>query len=463
MNVLFIAVDDLRTEIGCYGNKLIKTPNIDKLAAKGTVFNRAYCQQAVCSPSRTSLMTGLRPDSTKVVDLHTHFRSTIPDIVTLPQHFKNNGYYARAFGKIYHGSLVDSLSWSSPNIYWRMPAYASAENLELIAQRKKAVEGKKFANFGEWWRATAGPAYECADVHDSVYNNGKVAKMAIELLESNKIKQTPFFLAVGFYRPHLPFLAPKKYWDLYNEKQIPMAVNPFFPKGMPAVAGTNWDELRSYNGMPKEGDLDKTTARKLKHGYYACVSYTDALIGAVLDALEKEGLSQNTIVVLWGDHGWKLGEHDMWCKHTNFEIDTRAPLVCYAPTQLVGGKVTDALVEFIDVYPSLCELAGLEMPVHLQGKSFAPLMDDPDLPWKDAAISQYPRGKYMGYSMRTNHYRFTQWYDRETGQVSYTELYDHQNNDQENNNVARENPKKVAELSKQLKPYVKFQKIKNRQ
>ena len=435
-NVLFIAVDDLRPELGCYGASHIQSPNIDRLANSGTVFLRAYCQQAVCSPSRTSLMTGLRPDSTKVYDLQTHFRTHVPNVVSLAQHFKSNGYRCLSMGKIYHSGLDDLPSWSEPAL---KPSggsiYATEENKQLVA--RKLAEGKKKGLKGVTLsRAARGSVTEIGEVADEEYTDGAVAQLAVKTLQELQAKQQPFFLAVGFLRPHLPFNAPKKYWDMYDPAKIQLASNPFPPKNAPAMALTSWGEMRVYGGVPAKGDVTPEQARHLKHGYYACVSFTDANVGRLLNELERLKLADNTIVVLWGDHGWKLGEHNAWCKHTNFELDANAPLIIRAPGQKAPGAKSKALVEFVDVFPTLCDLAALPKPDHLEGSSASALLNQPNLPWKAAAFSQYPRGKLMGYSMKTDRYRFTAWKDTKTGTVEARELYDHQTDDAENNNLA---------------------------
>jgi len=453
LNVLFLAVDDLRPELGCYGTQRVKSPNIDRLAKRGVTFGRAYCQQAVCSPSRTSLLTGLRPDSTKVYDLETHFRDTVPDVVTLPQHFKNHGYHVVGMGKIFHGGLNDEPSWSEP---WRRPpgnGYQLRENQELMQKkraeaRKRGLKGKRLS------RAARGPATESADVPDNAYPDGACADMAIETLR--RIKDKPFFLAAGFLKPHLPFNAPKKYWDLYDHDEIRLADNPFAPKGSPPFALTSFGELRNYDDMPAKGPVPEEDARRLIHGYLACVSYTDAQIGRVLDELDRLGLADETAVVLWGDHGWKLGEHGSWCKHTNFELDARVTMIFAGPGLEGAGKTTDALAEFVDVYPTLSNLAGLPLPGHLQGTSLVPVLRDVGRSVKSAAFSQYPRGHQgrglMGYSMRTDRWRYTEWIDRETGEAVARELYDHVNDPAENENVAEkaDNRAVVKQLSTQL-------------
>jgi len=265
-----------------------------------------------------------------------------------------------------------------------------------------------------------------------------VADLAVSTLRGLSKKSGPFFLAVGFARPHLPFVSPKKYWELYNPAQIELAPNPYHPKDAPEYALSNSGELRNYTNMPAEGPIPDSLARQLKHGYYAAVSYTDAQIGKVLDELDRLGLRKNTIIVLWGDHGWKLGEHGEWCKHSNVENDANAPLLLSVPGMKNAGKHTNALVEFVDVYPTLSELAGLPLPAHLEGLSAKPLLDDPNRSWKTAAFSQYPRKGLMGYSMRTDRYRFTVWVGRnDHSKIDAVELYDHTTDPQENINVAK--------------------------
>ncbi len=466
-NVLFIAVDDLRPSLGCYGTPIVKTPNIDKLAASGTLFSRAYCQQAVCSPSRTSLLTGCRPDTTRVYNLEDHFRKFIPDVVTLPQQFKESGYHSQGFGKIYHGGLNDPASWSAPHWTPGGPGYLKPESIEArekLAAKFKA-QGAKMKNeteidpkTGLVLRATnnaaklKGPAWEDPDVPDNAYPDGQTADKVIEALR--EIKDKRFFLAVGFLKPHLPFNAPKKYFDLYDPEDIKLPSNRFYPKDCPSLAVTNWGELRGYTDIPDIGPMDDKQARDLIRAYYAATSYTDAQIGRVVDELERLGLRDNTIIVLWGDHGWQLGEHDQWCKHTNFEEATRAPLIINAPGQKNRGAKTDALAEFVDIYPTLCDLAGVSIPEHCEGTSLKPVMDNPKRAWKKAAFSQYPRPRnVMGYSMRTDRYRYTEWVKRDTGEVVATELYDYEKDPLGNVNIAgaSENKALVAKLSKQLK------------
>jgi len=465
-NVLFIAVDDLRPQTRCYGVEKMVTPSLDALAASGTLFNRAYCQQAVCSPSRTSLLTGRRPDTTRIYDLQTHFRNYLPDVVTLPQYFKQRGYYTAGFSKIYHGGLNDPLSWSVP--WWRPkgPGYLKPETIEAMrAQRARLrAEGKlqptkvlaRDPKTGAVLKVSRpryrvrGPSWEDPDVPDDALPDGKTANQAISVLRN--VGDRRFFLAVGFLKPHLPFVAPKRYYGLYPKDRITLADNPFPPKDCPPMALHNSGELRAYSDIPAKGKISDEKALELIRGYYAATSYVDAQIGRVVRELDRLGLRRNTVIVVWGDHGWQLGEHGLWCKHTNFEVAARAPLICSSPGQRAPGRKTDALVEFVDIYPALCELCDLPVPEGLEGFSFAPLMDTPDRPWKKAAFSQYPRGGYMGYSIRTDRYRYTEW--AKCGEKpAGAELYDHQVDPNENVNLAYrpENRELTARLSGMLR------------
>jgi arylsulfatase A-like enzyme len=436
LNVLFVAVDDLRPQTGCYGDPIARTPAIDRLAARGLLFERAYCQQAVCSPSRSSLLTGRRPDSTKVYDLETHFRAALPEAVTLPQHFKNHGYHTQAFGKIYHGGFDDAPSWSVPHQMAKKPGYGPGQQAFV---RKLTDEAKaKGLDLSKRQNQPRGAPFEAPEVPDGDLADGAAADLAIEAL--GRLKERAFFLAVGFLKPHLPFVAPKKYWDLYKEGDFRLAANTLPPEGAPSFHPHNSGELRAYHGVPKEGPIPDDLARKLIHGYYAAMSYMDAQLGRVLDELDRLGLREKTAVVLWGDHGWQLGEHGMWCKHTNYETSVRAPLVVSVPGRKSAGRRTAALVEFVDVYPSLSEICGLPKAEGLEGTSFAPLLDDPDRPWKKGAISQYPRsvpgvGRSMGYSLRTDRWRLVEWAVPAKDFVTH-ELYDHRSDPAENVNLA---------------------------
>lgn len=458
-NVLFIAVDDLRPEFGAYGKPYVKSPNIDRLAARGVTFDRAYCQQAVCSPSRSSLLTGMRPDSTRVYDLVTHFRAALPDAVTLPQFFKENGYFVRGMGKLYHPGYEDPKSWSVPWENDKAAVYGSKENQEIRRASRDAAKaaGKTDSAANS---SARGPAYESADVPDDTFIDGKIAVKAVKALQEQAARSKtddarPFFLGVGFIRPHLPFVAPRKYWDLYDPSTIALAPNPSRQEGAPEYAVLDSGELRNYHGIPKQGPIPDEVARTLKHGYYAAISYMDAQVGKVLDELDRLGLRENTIVVFWGDHGWKLGEHVAWCKHSNVELDTRVPLIVAAPGVAPAGVHSNGIVEFVDVYPTLADLAGLTPPKELEGVSFAPLLRSPDRAWKPAAFSQYPRGpqKLMGYTLHTDRYRLTQWVARSNhDKVEAVELYDLQADPQENHNIAGDPAQAatVALLTEQL-------------
>jgi len=420
-NVLFIAVDDLRPELNCYAASHIKSPNIDKLASTSTIFQNAYCQQAVCAPSRNSLMTGLRPDAIGIYDLYTFFRTKVPDVVTLPQHFKDNGYYTERIGKIYHlghGNSEDSLSWSQPAAKLWRPEPTSRGDTVGLERDYPTIDGKKLP----YYKSKA-PEKNMSDVVSTDYAVRRIAEL----------KDSTFFFAVGFSKPHLPFVAPASYWDMYDPAEIEIPERKV-PEGMPSLALHQFGELRKYHDIPSEGPLDDETSRNLIHGYYAAVSLVDAQIGKLMKALEDNGLLENTIVVLWGDHGWKLGDYGGWCKHTNFELDTRVPLIIHDPRNPIGQKST-SLAEFVDIYPTICELAGLSLPSHLEGTSLVAVLQNPAASVKDMAISQYPRGKslgydrkneIMGYSMRYKQYRFTRWQKYESPkEIVAIELYDH--------------------------------------
>ena len=475
-NILFIAVDDLRPELGCYGAEYVKSPSIDRLAENGIVFTQSYCQSAVCNPSRASLLTGLRPDKIKVWDLRTDFRDTSPNVITLPQHFKNNGYNTVGIGKIYHNTIPDSLSWSEPKLHIKGypfdpdAVYRDETNVASLEKRKQKIieEGKEkryIDRIGEWYLKDV--AYEIVDGPDDIYYDGAQTDVALNKIEELSNKEKPFFFAIGFYRPHLPFNVPKKYWDIYDRENIPLAENDYVPKDAPIMAINNLRELRGYTDFktiphPIDGQLDEAKTRALKHGYLASVSYIDAQIGKLINKLKELKIDDNTIIVLWGDHGWKLGEHGSWCKMTNYEIDTNAPLIISTP-QLKGKSIKcKSLVEFVDIYPTLCELAGISIPETLEGISDVPLFENPDRTWKKAAFSQFlregiwiaPDGiEYMGYSIRTENYRYTEWINWETKELAAIELYDHKTDPDENINIAgiEGNNSIIEDLSEKLK------------
>ena len=462
-NVLFIAVDDLRPQLGCYGVPWIKSPHLDALAARGTLFENAYCQQAVCAPTRASLLSGMRPDSTRVWDLFTPLESTRPDITTLPELFREHGYDTISLGKIYHHGARDDLhGWSVAPRGSTKPVYHAPEGRRaaaavgpFLARRTEAL--LKAATDAERARIMqqsqqgeySVPFDDCADVADTEYPDGDLTQLALAELRQQRTR--PFFLAVGYWRPHLPFSAPKKYWDLYDRAALPMPSSTQWPAHMPAVAGSGWEELKRYTDGARANESAFT--RRLIHGYCACVSFVDAQIGMLLAELDRQGLRDNTIIVLWGDHGWKLGEFGAWCKHTNFELDVRAPLLLAAPGH-AARQCSPALVEFVDVYPTLAELCNLPLPAQLEGTSMVPLLDNPRRSWKRAAFSQYPRERdtVMGYTMRTHDWRYTEWIMRATGAVCARELYDVRSHTIEATNVADRPGYQpiIAELSAQL-------------
>jgi len=478
-NILFIPVDDLRPELGCYGNPVSHSPNINRLAANGLTFTRAYCQQSVCNPSRASLLTGLRPDSIQVWDLYTSFRDNVPDVVTLPQFFKEKGYTTIGLGKTFHNNLPDTLSWTrKPHIegYPFDPdaVYLNEENLQIQEAKIEemiAAGRNRIDQLGHWY--VKANAVEIAEAGDDAYFDGAQTSLAISILKELANDPEPFFLSVGYYRPHLPFNAPKKYWDLYDREALPLANNQFAPNESPGYAIHGDQELRSYDDChdlpwPTEEPGDEDRQRELIHGYYASVSYIDAQIGRLLDELERLGISENTIVVLWGDHGWRLGEHNGWCKMTNYEIDTRVPMIFSGYGVGAKNRKSSALCEFVDIYPSLCEMAGFPVPEHLQGSSLVPLLENPDKAWKKAAFSQFLLGRFgppetrqherMGYAIRTDRYRYVEWYswNKETkskGKFLDRELFDHESDPEENLNLAEYQAYKqtMEELSKQLK------------
>lgn len=443
-NVLFITIDDLRPQLGCYGDSIVKTPNIDRLASTGLLFKKAYCQQALCGPSRTSILTGLRPETNGVSDLRTHFRETVPDVVTLPQLFKNNGYASVGLSKVFHlvgfapkvfGNMDDPESWSRP--LWLPSRSAWGPVGDSIFQRNYQECLKKGPiGYGNIPRSVA---FGAPDIPDSSMSDGETALQAMKDLRA--LKDTSFFMAVGFYKPHLPYVAPKKYWDLYDKDQLQLPGNQYAPEGAPPYAYPGLDgdiELRSYTNIPDSGNLSEDLKKDLLHGYLASISYIDAQVGLLLDELERLNLRDKTIIVLLGDHGYQIGEHDLWGKkHTNYETSTNAPLIISVPGMDKSGSVTHSLTEFIDIYPTVAELSGLTAPDNLDGNSLVPLINDPNVQLKDAAFSSYPRGGRVGTTMRTEQYRFTEWKHRKTGKIEY-ELYDHSTDPAENRNVAND-------------------------
>lgn len=432
-NVLFIAVDDLRPELACYGKQQIHSPNIDRLAASGVLFERAYCMVPTCGASRASLLTGIRPARNRFVSYLTRADKDAPGVRTFNTHFRSHGYYTVSLGKIFHHASDSAEGWSEPA--WRtkgIPWYRRPENHEVHTARQKQGSRKR------------GPAWESADVADDAYADGILANRAINDLQRLKHREEPFFLAVGFLKPHLPFIAPSRYWDLYDRKQIHLPDNYHVPKDAPDESIHTSGEMRAYAGIPSKGPVSDDTARHLIHGYYACVSYVDAQIGRLLDELDRLKLTENTIVILWGDHGWNLGEHTLWCKHSCYETSMQIPLIVRAPG-IRGGQRRSELIESIDIYPALCELAGLPAPQHLQGRSFATLLSDTDSAWKSAAVGRFQNGD----TIRTDTFRFTEYTSRSGKQTSRM-LYNHAADPGENVNVAAEQRDAVQELTDTL-------------
>lgn len=419
-NVLFIAVDDLRPLLGCYGHSEMHTPNIDRLAKQGTLFNRAYCQFPVCNPSRVSVLTGLRPDTTGIYDNPTNFREVLPEVVTLPQHFKNHGYHTRAVGKIAHGDAAwkDEISWSEP--IWREPW--------------------KFVN------KTTSPSWQALDVDDNELEDVRIANTAVEVLTEIKDKQ--FFLAVGFNKPHLPFYAPSRYFDLYTTQDFKLPADSSLPRNAPALA-SNPKGMKAYQDISDYPPFSEEKTLELTRAYAANVSYIDDLVGRVLNQLDTLNLTENTIIVFWGDHGFHLGEHGLWRKNTLFEDSVRSPLIVCIPKQTYAGVRTEALVELVDIYPTLCDASQLPILSELEGISMLPVIEQPTHSWKTAAFSQLRREDIDGHTIRTKQYRYTEWGNyRERG----VELYDYDVDPDETVNIAdfSENAELVAHLSEQL-------------
>ena len=443
-NILFISADDLNTDLGCYGVKQVKTPHLDRLAKMGVRFDRAYCQQALCGPSRASVMTGLRPNTTGFVWLKDDLRALKPDVVTLGQYFKERGYYSGRVGKIYHygnpkeigtNGRDDAQTWTE-----RFNPYGiDRTQEEKITVYPKSRIGKGLGISMAWWDPVS---------EDDDHTDGKVASKAIELIEKHKDK--PFFIAAGFFNPHCPYVAPKKYFDMYPLEEINMQNLDEAKKDLmdvPAIAmkrdGKHWPYYFA--------DVTYEEARKCKQAYYATVSFVDAQVGRLLDALEKNNLMDKTIIVFWSDHGYFLGEKGLWYKRKNFERSVRAPFIMAGPGITKGGECFSP-VEFVDMYPSIVDLSGHKVPEGLDGVSLRPLLKNPTTEWNRPAISQvHYDPKNQGYSIRTKRWRYTEWNNGAAGR----ELYDHNNDPHEINNVAKnpEHKKLIERLSSQLQKY----------
>lgn len=441
-NVLFIVADDLNCAISPYGDPHAVTPNLDRLARRSVVFNRAYCQQAVCNPSRASFLTGRYPATTGVDDLRKSFRMALPDVVTLPQAFLQAGYFTQCIGKIFHnmGDTKDRQSWSVDEYLFEGTHAADT----VYAQMPKGPDAPKYK----------APVTEAFEVPGTVYRDGRITEYAVQSLSRMKEKGKPFFLAVGYWRPHLPFVAPRKYWDLYDPTSIGPPDPANVPVDVPAIALHPNREVHGYGEVPK-GRIDADLTRHLRHGYYASISFLDAQVGLLMDALEKEKLLEETIVVFTSDHGFHIGERGLWGKTTNFELDARVPLLISDPSEAKNhGASTEALAELVDLYPTLAELAGLDSPEGSEGQSLAPVMRNPGASVQDYAFTrhQHPfygkdKATHWGYSVRSDRWRYTEWRNIANGRSEFIELYDHGNDPLETRNVAGEHPEVIERLS----------------
>ncbi|MEM7479127.1 MAG: sulfatase [Planctomycetota bacterium] len=458
-NVLFIAVDDLRPELNCYGAEHIHSPNIDRLAGQGILFENAYCMVPTCGASRASLMTGLRPSPRRFTNYLARADKDAPEAVPLHKLFLDAGYQTISLGKVFHHSNDHADGWSEPPWDSEKEQYQLSEQyLADVAEHKQQFPKKK---------RHRGMPFESADVPEEHYPDADCAARAVRYLEqfaktketkdakaANKEKEQNFFLAVGFLKPHLPFNAPKKYWDLYDPTKISLPDNYYPPKDAPKIALHNSGELRSYAGIHPSAPVDAATGQSLIHGYYACVSFIDAQVGLLLDALEDTGLAENTVIVLWGDHGWQLGEHGMWNKHSCFETSMHTPMIVVTPASRrpaspgKSGARAAGIVEFIDIYPTLCELTGIRIPAHVQGESFMRLLQNPASAGKQFAVGRFKTGE----TIRDAQFRYSEYPQGkgERPQLAGQMVYDHRVDPGENFNQMGKLPEEVARLSRKL-------------
>lgn len=462
-NVLLILVDDLKPALGCYGDDVAKSPNIDALAARGMRFDLAYCNQSVCAPSRFTLMLGSHSTSTGLYGLGSPLRKVLPDAVTLPQYFaKHGGYRTESLGKVFHighGNLGDPESFEQPHFHEKLIEYLVPESTD---GGKLTREEAFFTNqkLGQIRSLPRGAAFEAPDVEDEAYADGRVAAETIKRLQAAKTRRqddgTPFFIAAGFARPHLPFSAPKRYWDLFDPSQLPMPEFESLPEGSPKIAGKRGGEINNYKPVPTKGEMPDSLKRELIHGYYASTAYVDAQIGKVVDELDRLDLTDNTIICLWGDHGWHLGDLGIWTKHTNYEQANRIPILIVAPGTTKPNSSTMQPAETVDIYPTLCELAGLPQPSGPQpidGESLVDVLEDPSRRVRDHAFHAYPK-RTLGRSIRTERYRMVEWRNpsQPLEQAEY-ELYDYQSDQLERKNLATDQPDVVAKLREILAQY----------
>jgi iduronate 2-sulfatase len=427
-NVLFIAIDDCKPVLGCYGDRFVKSPRIDQLASHGTTFLNNHCQWAVCGPTRASLMSGLMPESTGVMGFK-QMRAKLPDLVTLPQYFKNHGYETTGTGKLNDYRCVEGGHESDDPLSWSV-SYSSGSKNPYHTKGKISCE---------------------ASTNDErEHGDRQICDTGIERMNQLAKSAKPFFLGVGFKKPHLPFVAPSNYWNLYDRADIQLAEFQQKPKNGEPNAWHDSSEMRQYSDIPNKGKIPKAKQRELIHGYYACVSFVDSLVGRLLDNLEQLGLTENTIVVLWGDHGFHLGDHGQWGKHTNMEQATRSPLIIVNPAAQKKGIKTSNSSGFIDIYPTLCELAGLPIPGSIHGRSLVPMLERPDTKVRNGAISMFRR-KGLRYAYRTARYRYVEWIGK--NEVIARELYDYETDPLEKVNLAADERSKslMEQLAQQLR------------
>nr|WP_299346346.1 sulfatase [Allomuricauda sp.] len=469
-NILMILVDDLKPTLGSYGDGVAISPNIDKLAASGLQFNRAYVNQAVCGPSRYNLMLGMRSTSSGIYGFGRNFRKTMPEAVTLPQYFKENGYHVESMGKVYHvghGQGDDELSWSVPSRKDKVIEYIVPESKEGELTREEAFfenSRKYIKDLPPNRQLPRGAAWEMPDVLDDAYADGRIARHAIDRLRKLGKGEKPFMMAVGFARPHLPFSVPKKYWDMYDPAKLPMPEFEEFPEDSPKMAQKRGGEITQFFPVPEDKDAEysEELKRNLIHGYYASVSYMDAQLGKVMNELERLGLDKNTIVLLWGDHGWHLGDHGIWTKHTNYEQPTRIPFLMRVPGITQKKTTTQQFMETVDIYPTLVDLAKLPQPKGIQlldGISLAPSISKPDMEIKDHVYHCFKKGGYVGEAIRNQRYRMVRWTNTKNYDDVAYELYDYKEDPLETKNVAKKNKKVVKNLEAILDNYPRAQEL----
>lgn len=461
-NVLLILVDDLKPAMGCYGDVHAITPAMDALAARGMRFDLAYCNQAVCAPSRFTLMLGSHSTSTGLYGLGSQLRQVLPDAVTMPQHFTKHGYRTESLGKVFHighGNLGDPESFSIPHFHDKVIEYLDPESTDggKLTREEALFTNQKLGSIRSLPR---GAAFEAPAAKDEDYADGRVAAETIRRLEAAKARRekdgTPFFITAGFVRPHLPFSAPKKYWDMFDPAKLPLPKIKTFPKDAPPVALKRAGEISAYKPVPVDGQVDEALTRELIHGYYASTAYVDVQIGRVTGALKKLGLEDNTIIVLWGDHGWHLGDLSIWTKHTNYEQANRIPILIVAPGVAKAGSATRQLVETVDIYPTVAELAGLPAPKgpqSIDGKSLVPVLKNPKARVRDHAFHAYPRRR-LGRAIRTERYRLVEWRNPgEPVRKAEYELYDYSKGQVETVNLAKQKPALAEKLAAILAKY----------